>query len=494
MKDLILIVDKKEDWQPFYSTDQVVTAEEYLFEAKYQIKEKFQVINLCHNVRYLSLGYYCSLLGEAKKHKIFPNIKTINDLSKKRFYLYDLEELQHAAEHLAKRKVGNDNHIKAIGFRIFFGQTKDQEFKSLAKQIFDAYPAPLLEVRIVHKGSWQIDSLVPFGIRDLTEVEEDFFAEALDRFSSKIWRLPKLRKIYRYDLAVLHDPEEKLPPSDPKALKLFQQACKAQGIYCEFITKKDLPRISEFDALFIRETTAINNHTYKFAKRAENEGLVVIDDTRSIIKCTNKIFLDNLLTGHNVPCIPSYFTSDADDETIDLLEKKFGFPMVMKIPDGSFSIGVTKVKDRKELQDNLKRILKQTALVLVQKFLYTSFDWRIGVLNGKPLFACKYYMSKDHWQIYNHAKKNNEVSGAADTLAIEDVPKHVMKSALDAANLIGNSLYGVDIKEVDGIAYVVEVNDNPNIDHDVEDRVGKKDIYATIVSEFIRRIEESKNN
>ena len=42
--------------------------------------------------------------------------------------------------------------------------------------------------------------------------------------------------------------------------------------------RRDLGRLAEFDALFIRETTAIDNHTYRFARRATQEGMPVIDD------------------------------------------------------------------------------------------------------------------------------------------------------------------------------------------------------------------------
>ena len=52
--------------------------------------------------------------------------------------------------------------------------------------------------------------------------------------------------------------------------------------------KKDYLRLAEYDALFIREDTSLDDHTYRFSKKAEKEGMVVIDDPNSILKCTNK--------------------------------------------------------------------------------------------------------------------------------------------------------------------------------------------------------------
>ena len=66
-------------------------------------------------------------------------------------------------------------------------------------------------------------------------------------------------------------------------------------------TKDDYGRIAEFDALFIRETTAVNHHTYRFARRAPAEGMVVIDDPESIIRCTNKVYQAELFARQSHP-------------------------------------------------------------------------------------------------------------------------------------------------------------------------------------------------
>lgn len=35
----------------------------------------------------------------------------------------------------------------------------------------------------------------------------------------------------------------------------------------ELITPKDYGRLAEYDGLFIRETTKLNHHTYRFARK-----------------------------------------------------------------------------------------------------------------------------------------------------------------------------------------------------------------------------------
>ncbi|RAH30935.1 RimK family alpha-L-glutamate ligase, partial [Vibrio vulnificus] len=127
----------------------------------------------------------------------------------------------------------------------------------------------------------------PFPFQELNDTEENFFIESLELFSNKVWRKPKQEKKYRYDIAILIDEEEKMPPSCPQALKRFKRAASRLGMNLETISKDEISRLGEFDGLFIRSTTNISNFTYRFAKTAEKLGLIVMDDSESIMKCTN---------------------------------------------------------------------------------------------------------------------------------------------------------------------------------------------------------------
>jgi glutathione synthase/RimK-type ligase-like ATP-grasp enzyme len=290
---------------------------------------------------------------------------------------------------------------------------------------------------------------------------------------------------------MLINPEEKMPPSNRGALKKFIAAGRHLGIDVELISPQHYVRLPEFDGLFIRETTGIDHHTYRFAKKAEAEGLVVIDDPTSMLRCTNKIYLADLFRTHRVPTPKTWLLHKNNAEHLDNLEKSTQFPIVIKIPDGSFSRGVVKVHNRAELDQKVAELFEKSSLLLAQEFLYTDFDWRIGVLNNKALYACRYYMVKNHWQIYRHGATRID-SGNFDTLPTFEVPKIVIETALKATQPIGNGFYGVDIKEKNGRGYVIEVNDNPNIDRGIEDRYLGDELYHLIMAEFLRRMENRR--
>src|SRR5690606_13355248 len=137
--------------------------------------------------------------------------------------------------------------------------------------------------------------------------------------------------------------------SNSEALQRFIAAGVQLGIDVELIEKKDYARLAEFDALFIRETTRVDDHTYRFAKKAESEGLLAIDDPSSILRCTNKVYLADLLKRRGLGMPATEILYKDRPQELENAGRRLGFPLVLKIPDGCFSRGVIKVADAQAL-------------------------------------------------------------------------------------------------------------------------------------------------
>ncbi len=458
----------------------VISFEKYLRDYPKRNEQKTRLINLCDTEHYLSRGYYCSLLAEARKHSALPSVKTINDLRHDK-HIQQLVLNSVDAKHL-DLKVTQEVWI-------YFGKTQDQNLKSLASKLFQQFPAPILKLEIglvEEKVDVQIQRCSPSM---LPKAQFDIFIESLSQFTQTIWRVNNRPKRHRWDMAILVNPEEKVPPSDKEAISRFVKAASKQGIKAEVLTYAQLENVSQYDALFIRETTAIDHHTYRIACKAEANGLVVIDDPTSILRCCNKVFLHDAFSYQGVSSLKTEVVSEYTPEILERLASVIGFPMVLKMPEGSFSNGVFKVTNVDELRKRLVEMFAQSALVLAQEFCYTDFDWRIGVLNGRAIYACRYQMAKNHWQIYNHESKRH-FSGGFETMPTFEVPQAVLKAALKASAVVGDGLYGVDIKQKDQHVFVLEVNDNPSIDYKVEDAYLGNELYMLIMSEFQRRLED----
>lgn len=482
---ILIVVDRKKDWPLQIPNVEVVAAKQYLCDIYYNELKRTRIFNLCKSSRYQSVGYYVSLLGEARGHRPKPDITALQDLKLKSVVKILSEDFDNQLQ----------NHLKELKsdtftLSIYFGRNLAKRYDRLCKLLFNQFQFPLLRVELSFEKRWTIRSINAIALSDVAESHRDFLMDAASDYFAHQKPNTFRRQQYRYDLAILVNDDEKDKPSNALAIKRFVKASEKLGMSATLIGKNDYASLAEYDALFIRETTSVTHHTYRFARRAAAEGLVVMDDPVSIVRCTNKVYLAELLAKYKIPTPKTLIIhKDNIHEVIPTL----GLPVVLKQPDSSFSQGVTKVDNEHNLHASINRLLQSSELIVAQAFTRTDYDWRIGICDRQPLYACKYYMARAHWQIVKRSDDGKKaVEGNAETFDIQDVPKPVLKTALKAANLIGDGLYGVDIKFDGQKCYIIEVNDNPSIDAGVEDAVLKNRLYETIMSIFLKRIEQSK--
>jgi glutathione synthase/RimK-type ligase-like ATP-grasp enzyme len=482
---ILIVTNSPKDWPGDIDGAQVVDARSYLTEPAYSDLRAAKVFNLCRSYRYQSTGYYVSLLAEARGHKPLPSITSMQDLKTQAIVRLVSDELDELIQHSL-------GPIKSESFTlsIYFGRNMAKRYDRLSLHLFNQFQTPLLRVYFNYSDQgWQIRRIKAISANEVPESHWPFVTQiAAEHFAGRR-RSVKKRARARFDLAILHNPADPEPPSNAKALRKFIKAASSLGISAELIARDDYGRLAEFDALFIRDTTSVNQYTYRFSRRAAGEGLVVIDDPQSIVRCTNKVYLAELLTRHKVP-IPRTLVVHRDNAA--MISDRLGLPCVLKKPDSAFSKGVVKVETPETLAEQLEEFFSDSDLVVAQEFLPTTFDWRIGIVDRLPLYACKYYMAQGHWQIIRRDRADRNRYGKLETVPVELAPRRAVQAALKAANLVGDGLYGVDVKESNGGFFVIEVNDNPNLDAGCEDAVLKDELYRRIMSVFLNRIEKRK--
>lgn len=485
---VLIVVNDPRDWPLQIEGVKVVAARSYLTDPYYAELHGAKVFNLCRSYRYQNTGYYVSLLAAARGHKPLPAVTTIQDLKSQTI-------IKIAAEDLDQDIQRSLSIIKSKEFTlsIYLGRNVAKRYDKLSQELFKLFQAPLLRAFFIFhekNNKWLLQNINPIAANDIPPEHRDFVVEIARDFFKKRHRTFRPRTKYRYDLAILHDPEDKEPPSGKRSLQKFVKAAESLGLATELIQKDDYSRLAEFDALFIRETTSVNHHTYRFARRAAAKKLVVIDDPESILKCTNKVFLAELMQYKKILTPRTLIVHKENPEPII---NQLGLPCILKQPDSSFSQGVEKVETQDELRMWVAKLLEKSDLIIAQEFLPTPFDWRVGIFDRRPIFVCKYYMAKKHWQIIKRDTSGKKTGdGASETIPVEQAPSGLIRTALRAANFIGDGLYGVDIKQIGNKFYLVEINDNPNIDVGVEDLVLKDELYKNIMEVFLKRIERLK--
>ncbi|MBN2445356.1 MAG: RimK family protein [Phycisphaerae bacterium] len=481
----LIVVDNPQTWPLVIPDVETIAARAYLTDPRYASRRGVRVFNLCRSYRYQAVGYYVSLLAAARGHKPLPSVTTIQDMKSLAIKRLVSEELDDSIQHCLKPV-----QPSTFTLSIYFGKNLAKRYDALSSELFRLFRAPFLRADFERKREvWQAKNVRAIAANDIPDTHHEFVIAAANAFFGQKRERSYSRRDSIYDLAILYNPDERLRPSNPGAIERFAEAAKRLQLSVELIQKDDYARLSEFDALFIRETTAVNHHTYRFARRAAAEGLIVIDDPESILKCTNKVFLAELLDRHMVPQ-PKTMVVHRDNR--EEVVARLGLPCVLKKPDSAFSQGVRKFDDAASLQAALDTLFETSELVIAQEFLPTEFDWRIGVLDHKPLYACRYHMARAHWQIALTDANGNTKDGKVDAIPIAEVPPPVLKTALRAARLIGSGLYGVDLKQVGRRVYVIEINDNPNIDHGFEDRIMRRELYDSVMQVFLHRIIQSK--
>ncbi|PZO77373.1 MAG: RimK family alpha-L-glutamate ligase [Mesorhizobium amorphae] len=483
----VILTGRQSDLGQVDTPHKVITNKDYLVHPALFRGQRPKVINLSGTYAYQSRGYYASLLASSRGHKVIPSVETMIDLSERKLYENALPELDVALNKCRKELGG----VFPGKVSVFFGLGPSRAWDRFAKLLFDWFRAPALEVQIKETDGWA--AIRKIGLQPLSRIEgaeRERFLLSLERYTQREWRDGRARTPARYTFATLVNPQDEMPPSAISSLRHWARIAEKMGVEVEPITRKDLAKLANYDALFIRETTAISNHTYRFARRAEQEGMPVIDDPLSMIRCTNKVYLNELMSANKVPVPPTVMIAGLGD--CEAAADRLGFPLVLKIPDSAFSRGVKKAENASELKALAAKWLEDSDLIIAQKYIPTRYDWRVGVLGGKPLFAVQYLMAKKHWQIVNHDRGGKPDMGGVKTFTLKDAPQSVVETAVKAARCIGDGLYGVDLKETDDGVCVIEVNDNPNLDHGWEDSGEKDEVWVRLTQWFLDRLERAR--
>jgi glutathione synthase/RimK-type ligase-like ATP-grasp enzyme len=483
---VLFVVNHLRHWPFDVPGASVVAARAYLTDPAYGENRSAKVFNLCKSDRYQGRGYYVSLLAEARGHQPLPDVETIEELQSENLTQRLTQDLQESLQR-SFRPAASD----IFELDVYFGRDPTERNGFIAQRLFALLRAPLLRLRLQQDaGKWRVAAVRALGAGDIPAQHRALLVKAAGEYVTGQKRPTREAHAARPSLAILYNADSPDPPSNAKALECLCQAAENLGMRAEIITRCDEQRLAEFDALFIRDTTNVNHYTYQFSRKAAAEGLVVIDDPESILRCTNKVYLNELMTRHQI-AVPQTLMVHSDN--VQEIVRLLGLPCILKQPDGAFSLGVAKVHSEAELVKKVRELFEKSELIIAQEYLPTEFDWRVGILDGRPLYVCKYFMAPGHWQVIKR-ERSQTLEGATSTLSVGEAPAQIIETAVKAANLIGNGLYGVDLKRVGDQCYIMEINDNPNIDAGNEDAVLGPALYREIMGVFLRRICERRQS
>ncbi|MCA9569597.1 MAG: RimK-like ATPgrasp N-terminal domain-containing protein, partial [Myxococcales bacterium] len=471
---MLLVVSTDADRLPEEPGVICVTAEEYLEGVHVGTRTPCRVLNLCREQEYLSSGYYVSLIADARGQEVEPSIDTIVRLQDPASVKRQLLELG-----LAAGEEGDEVRGHVLG-----GQATEPRFRTIGRSVHSAFPHPLLELTMVKTArGWRVRDVRAITIGSLDGNERSRLVAA---FYGRRATAP--RASVAFSLGVLYDQAGPNRPSTTDTIEKLIRVGNRMGVAVEPFGLGEIGRVADHDALFIRNVTGVHEPSFAFVQRAASLGMPVIDDPRSILRCCNKVYLQELLGRSGVSTPPTLLATPRT--TFEELADTLGSPVVAKLPDGSFSQGVKKIASAADWARVGAEWFAQSPLLVVQGYMPTAYDWRVTVLDGRPLFVARYYMAKGHWQIAR-AKEGHVSYGKVEAVPRRTADPEVVALACTAAGLVGDGLYGVDLKQTDDGVVVIEINDNPNLDTGYDDAADGDVIYEDLFRWFDDRIERS---
>src|SRR5690606_9200791 len=149
----LIVVENPDHWRSSLDDVTIITPAMYITSEMYQETKGLKVINLCKSYHYQSIGYYVSLLAEARKHKVLPGISTIQDLRFPSILREDFQDFDDLIQNTFK-SVTKDK----VEFDVHFGMTEEENLNKLAKQLFQYIPAPSLSVSFIKRSKWVLQS------------------------------------------------------------------------------------------------------------------------------------------------------------------------------------------------------------------------------------------------------------------------------------------------------------------------------------------------
>ena len=216
--------------------------------------------------------------------------------------------------------------------------------------------------------------------------------------------------------------------------------------------KVEVIKNTEVFAMLERGKVSVNLPKYNFvlyldkdryvAGLLEKAGYKLYNSIDSIIKCDDKMLTHICLSdqGIKMPTTISStlcYTDNGNRDYLKIIEKKLGFPMIIKENYGSLGKQVYLANNEKELIEIENKLIHIPHLF--QEFIESSKgkDYRIIVIGHKVVA----YMKREN----KHSYLSNLAAGG--TASVCELPNEFLNVAIKASEILGLDYCGVDVLE-----------------------------------------------
>ncbi len=214
--------------------------------------------------------------------------------------------------------------------------------------------------------------------------------------------------------------------------------------------------LSSYDAVLPRIGASITFFGMAVVRQFEQMDVYTPTTSAGIANSRDKLRSIQILSRHGIGIPGSMFVRDRAD-VIPAIEGVGGAPVVIKLLEGTQGIGVILAPDNKVAEAVIETLQSTRQNVLIQRFIAESKgkDLRAFVVGDRVVAAMRRSAVGDEF------RSNVHRGGTTEVVELEPEYERV---AVQAAQIMGLKIAGVDLLESDDGPLVMEVNSSPGLE------------------------------
>ncbi len=215
-------------------------------------------------------------------------------------------------------------------------------------------------------------------------------------------------------------------------------------------------QLSDYDAVLPRIGASITFFGLAVVRQFEQMDVYTPNTSNGIANSRDKLRSIQLLSRHDVGIPGTTFVRDRAD-VLPAIDRVGGAPVVIKLLEGTQGIGVILAPDNKVAEAVIETLQSTRQNVLIQTFIAESRgrDIRAFVVGDRVVAAMRRSAQEGEFR--------SNVHRGGTTEAIELEPEYAAV-AVQAAQIMGLRVAGVDMLESDDGPLVMEVNSSPGLE------------------------------
>ena len=214
-------------------------------------------------------------------------------------------------------------------------------------------------------------------------------------------------------------------------------------------------RLSAYDAVLPRVGASITYFGTAVVRQFEQMDVFCANSSIGIANSRDKLRSMQILSRHQIGIPPTTFVRDRRD-VLPAIERVGGAPVIIKLLEGTQGVGVILADSVKVAEAIIETLQSARQNVLVQKFVAESKgrDVRALVVGDRVVAAMRRVAQGTEF------RSNVHRGGRTEVVELDEV---YMATAVQAAQIVGLRVAGVDMLEGNDGPQIMEVNSSPGL-------------------------------